>query len=89
MLNDAGILDLIREAMWIGVWISAPILIVALIVGILVGLFQALTGIQELTLTFVPKLVCILITFWLCSNFMVSTLLTLFDQKLIPLILGY
>ena len=88
MLNDAGVLDLIREAMWIGVWISAPILIVALIVGILVGLFQALTGIQELTLTFVPKLICILITFWLCSSFMVSSLLKLFDSKLIPLVLG-
>ena len=80
--------DTLREGLWIAVIVSLPILAVALIAGLLVGLFQALTSIQELTLTFVPKLAAIVVTFWLSMGFMTQTLVTFFQDRLVPLIIG-
>ena len=68
--------------------ISFPILAVALVAGLLVGLFQALTSIQELTLTFVPKLGAIVVVFWLTMGFMTQTLVTFFQDRLVPMITG-
>lgn len=55
MLNEAQFYDTLRQGLWIAVLISLPILSVALVAGLVVGLFQALTSIQEMTLTFVPS----------------------------------
>ena len=52
------------------------------------GLFQALTSIQEMTLTFVPKLIAILVVFWVSMDFMTKTLTGFFTETLIPLIAG-
>ena len=60
----------------------------ALVAGLIVGLFQALTSIQELTLTFVPKLGAIIVVFWLTMGFMTQTLVTFFQDRLVPLITG-
>jgi flagellar biosynthesis protein FliQ len=70
------------------VLISAPLLAVALIAGIVIGLFQALTSIQEMTLTFVPKVGAMLIVFWVSMSFMTSTLVAFFTDRVIPLIAG-
>jgi len=59
-----------------------------LLAGLAVGLFQALTSIQELTLTFVPKLAAIAAVFWLTMGFMTQTLVAFFQDRLIPLIIG-
>jgi flagellar biosynthetic protein FliQ len=68
--------------------ISLPILTVALVGGLIVGLFQALTSIQEMTLTFVPKLGAIVLVFWLSMGFMTQTLVAFFQDRLVPLIIG-
>jgi flagellar biosynthetic protein FliQ len=65
-----------------------PILTVALVGGLIVGLFQALTSIQEMTLTFVPKLGAIVLVFWLSMGFMTQTLVAFFQDRLVPLIIG-
>jgi flagellar biosynthetic protein FliQ len=70
------------------VLISLPILTVALVGGLIVGLFQALTSIQEMTLTFVPKLGAIVLVFWLSMGFMTQTLVAFFQDRLVPLIIG-
>jgi flagellar biosynthetic protein FliQ len=87
-MTEAMIFDTLRQALWISVVISVPILSVALVAGIAVGLFQALTSIQEMTLTFVPKLVAILIVFWVSMDFMTLTLTGFFTETLIPQIAG-
>ena len=69
-------------------WSSTPILAAALISGVTVGLFQALTSVQEMTLTFVPKLAAIAIVFWASMGFMTQTLTSYFADTLIPLIAG-
>lgn len=80
--------DTLRQGLWIAVIISAPILAVALVAGVGVGLFQALTSIQEMTLTFVPKLLAILAVFWLTMGFMTQTLVSFFDTTIVPMIAG-
>ncbi|MEM9139238.1 MAG: flagellar biosynthetic protein FliQ [Pseudomonadota bacterium] len=81
-------ITLMREAVWTSVLISTPILAVALFVGMVIGLLQALTSIQELTLTFVPKLLAIAVVFWFSISFMAQGLVTLFQGQIIPLIAG-
>ena len=80
--------DTLRQALWIAVIISTPILVVALVAGLVVGLFQALTSIQEMTLTFVPKLVAMLVVFWMSMGFMTEALTSFFHDRIIPLIGG-
>ena len=58
-MTGADTLDFARESIWLLLQISAPAMLTALAVGVLIGLLQALTQIQEMTLTFVPKIVAI------------------------------
>ncbi|MCH2093596.1 MAG: flagellar biosynthetic protein FliQ [Rhodobacteraceae bacterium] len=88
MLSEAVFFDTLRQGLWVAVITSVPILGVALVAGVIVGLFQALTSIQEMTLTFVPKLVAIVAVFWISMSFMTRTLVTFFQTHLIPLIAG-
>jgi flagellar biosynthetic protein FliQ len=88
MLSEAVFFDTLRAGLWISVVTSAPILIAALVVGLAVGLLQALTSIQEMTLTFVPKLAAMLAVFWVSMDFMTRTLVAYFHSDLIPLIAG-
>jgi flagellar biosynthetic protein FliQ len=87
MMQEAVFYDTLRQGLWVAFLISLPILSVALIAGLIVGLFQALTSIQEMTLTFVPKLAAIVIVFWLAMGFMTETLVALFQDTLIPLVM--
>lgn len=88
MLSEGEFFDAVRQALWIAVIVSLPILTVALITGLTIGLFQALTSIQEMTLTFVPKLAAIVVVFWMSMGFMTQTLVSFFDTRIIPLIVG-
>ncbi len=88
MMEEMVFYDTMRQGLWIAVKISAPILTVALLAGIIVGLFQALTSIQEMTLTFVPKVAAMLIVFWATMGFMTESLIGFFQGRLIPLIAG-
>lgn len=89
MLIGAPIIqDVLRQALWTAVVMSAPMLTAALVVGIAVGLFQALTSVQEMTLTFVPKVGAMLLVFWITMGFMTTTLADFFHKRLIPLVAG-
>jgi len=88
MMGEAVIYDVLRQGLWIAVVISAPLLGVALVAGVAVGLFQALTSVQEMTLTFVPKVGAMLIVFWVSMSFMTATLVAFFTDRIIPLIAG-
>jgi len=78
--------DTLRQGLWVSVVLSLPILTVALIAGLIVGLFQALTSIQELTLTFVPKLGAIVVVYWVSMGFMTQSLVSFFQDHIVPLI---
>ena len=55
-------IDILREALLVALYISGPILVVGLVIGLSVSIFQAVTQIQEQTLTFVPKIVGMVVT---------------------------
>jgi flagellar biosynthesis protein FliQ len=65
-----------RDALWLVIWLSLLPLLASLIVGLLVSFFQALTQIQEQTLTFVPKIIITIIVILITANFMLSQLIT-------------
>ncbi|WP_179380967.1 flagellar biosynthetic protein FliQ [Jannaschia marina] len=88
-MTDLLFYDTLRQGLWIAVMISAPILGVALAVGLAIGLLQALTSIQEMTLTFVPKMAAILGVFWLSMGFMTLTLGRYFTDTIVPIIQGF
>ncbi|MFS4581700.1 flagellar biosynthetic protein FliQ [Phaeobacter sp. C3_T13_0] len=88
MMSEGLFYDTLRQALWTAVMMSTPILLVALVVGLTIGLFQALTSVQEMTLTFVPKLTAILIVFWMTMGFMTQSLVAFFDGHVVPLITG-
>lgn len=79
------VVDIGREALWVLVKISAPLMIVALVVGLAISLFQALTQIQEQTLTFVPKILSMFLVMVLIMPFMLQTLID-FNAELYSLI---
>ena len=81
--------DTLRQGLWVSVLMSAPILAVALVVGLAIGLLQALTSIQEMTLTFVPKMAAMLGVFWVSMSFMTITLSRYFTDTIVPIIQGY
>ena len=87
-MTEELLYDVMRQGLWASVLISAPLLGVALVAGVVVGLFQALTSIQEATLTFVPKAGLMIAVFWASMSFMTATLVTFFKERVIPLIAG-
>ncbi|TCS66408.1 flagellar biosynthetic protein FliQ [Primorskyibacter sedentarius] len=88
MLSEAVFYDTMRQGLWVAVITSVPILTAALVAGVSVGLFQALTSVQEMTLTFVPKMIAIVAVFWLSMSFMTQSLVSFFQDHLMPLIIG-
>ena len=60
-MNEADALDIVQYAVWTVLVASGPAVIVAMVVGVGIALVQALTQVQEITLTFVPKIVAILL----------------------------
>ncbi|MCY4333507.1 MAG: flagellar biosynthetic protein FliQ [Litoreibacter sp.] len=88
MMREAEYFDILRQGLWISVVISTPILATALVVGLLIGLFQALTSIQEMTLTFVPKVAAMLAVFWVSMSFMTQSLTSYWTDNIVPLVMG-
>ena len=87
-MDEIIFFDTMRQGLWIAVMISAPMLTVALIAGLAVGLFQALTSVQEMTLTFVPKVGAMIAVFWMSMTFMSGALVAFFTDRIVPLIAG-
>lgn len=74
-MNADHVLDLARESILVMIKIGAPIMLVALLVGVVIALIQALTQMQEMTLSFVPKVLAIFVTILLSLPFMTNTLI--------------
>lgn len=85
---ESDLYDVLRQGLWVATLISTPILTAALLAGVAVGLFQALTSIQEMTLTFVPKLAAIVLVYWVSMGFMTVTLVDFFQTEIVPMIAG-
>ena len=69
-MNANDIMDISRDAIMVMLQVSSPSMLVGLLVGLVIALFQALTQIQEMTLTFVPKIIAIFASLLLFMPFM-------------------
>ena len=84
------VINIVQNALYILIIVSAPVLLVSLVVGLLVSVLQAATQINEMTLSFIPKLVAVFVTMIIAGPWIMSTLLDyirrLFMQ--IPTLIG-
>jgi flagellar biosynthetic protein FliQ len=68
-VTEGDVLDLVQMSMWMVVIGAGPVVLASMVVGVAIALLQALTQVQEMTLTFVPKLVVVFVVFSLTSTF--------------------
>ena len=74
---DAGqVVTIARQTIWVIVKTSVPLLLVSMIVGLIISLSQTLTSIQEQTLTFVPKLIAIMIALMIMGNWLLNEIVS-------------
>lgn len=73
MSEDFAIV-LMNEMLWTGIWIAGPILGLSMLVGLLISIFQVVTQIQEMSLTFVPKILTVALTLIAFGPWMLGTL---------------
>ena len=79
-MDAAQVVDLGREALWIAVLVAAPLLGTALSVGLLIGVFQAATSIQEMTLSFIPKLAVMVVALILSGSWQIAVMVDFFRR---------
>ena len=89
-MDSNAVLDIGMSGLLIAAKLSAPVLITSLVVGFAISLFQSMTQIQEITLSFVPKAVAVAVALLVCGHWMISEIVAftheLFDK--IPGLLG-
>lgn len=87
-MNEADVVEIAQSALWVVLLASGPVMAAGLFVGLIIALFQALTTIQEMTLTFVPKIIVIFVAIVVFLPFMMTTVIeysiTLFDRISVP-----
>lgn len=85
-MNNGIYVEIAQKALWLVIWLSILPLLASLIVGLLISFFQALTQIQEQTLTFVPKIIATIIVILITADFMLRQL-TIFSAQIFELML--
>ena len=89
-MNPESVIDIGQAALIVGAKLCAPLLITALVVGFAISLLQSMTQIQEMTISFVPKLIAVGIALLVCGHWMISEMIA-FTHELfarIPALLG-
>lgn len=85
-MNETAVMEIGREALWVVLKTAGPIMAAGLLIGLAIALFQALTTIQEMTLTFVPKIIVIFLAIMVFLPFMMTQVVefsrTLFDRMI-------
>jgi flagellar biosynthetic protein FliQ len=79
-LNEAQVLDFAREAVFAMLKVATPIMVIGMIVGLAISLFQALTSIQEMTLTFVPKILVVFVSLIVLLPYMFGVMKTFMES---------
>ena len=80
-MGPEAVLDIGREALWLAVMLAGPMLGAALAVGLFIGVIQAATQIQEMTLSFIPKLLALVVVLFIVGPWMLRIVVT-FSERL-------
>ncbi len=86
-MDDVTVIEVGTEALFVVLKTSGPIMLSGLVIGLIISLFQALTSIQEMTLTFVPKIMVIFFSIIIFLPFMITTVVE-FGRSLFGRIVG-
>ena len=79
-MNQADALDLVRSAIWAVILASGPSVVAAMVVGLAISLLQAVTQIQEATLTFIPKIIIVFLAAMITAPFIGGVLFGFSEQ---------
>lgn len=79
MTIDA-VADIARDALFLIIKVSLPVLLVSLIIGLVISIFQTVTSIQEQTLTFVPKIICVFLSLIIFGQWMMNCMVEFMIQ---------
>lgn len=71
-MNIENVAEIANRALYVIIQASLPVLLVSLIVGLIISIFQTVTSIQEQTLTFVPKIICVFLILMLVGRWMIT-----------------
>jgi flagellar biosynthetic protein FliQ len=88
-MNQADALDIVQSALWTVIVASGPAIGAAMAIGIIIGLLQALTQVQEMTLTFIPKIVAILLISSLTAPFIGAVIFSFAEQVYARIEIGF
>jgi flagellar biosynthetic protein FliQ len=86
-MNEADTLEIAREAILVMLQVAGPMMLLSLVVGIAISLFQAMTQLQEQTLTFAPKIIIMSVALFVLLPFMLSSI-TNFTERLMDRIVS-
>lgn len=86
-MNEAETVEIAREAILVLLQVSGPLMLISLGVGLVISVFQVVTQINEMTLTFVPKIVVVFVSLLVLFPFMLGSLAT-FTERLMDRIIG-
>lgn len=88
MLTSDAALQMVSHMFWVGLLIMAPLLVIVMLVGILVSIFQVVTQIQEVSLSFIPKIVTVVLVLQIFGPWMLKMLVN-YSASVIASIPGY
>ncbi len=74
MMNIDTVVQIASNALFLIIKVSLPVLLVSLVIGLLVSIFQTVTSIQEQTLTFIPKIICVFLALMLFGHWMLNAM---------------
>ena len=75
-MSTGDVVAITVEAVWLVIKCSAPMLITSLVIGLIISIFQTVTSIQEQTLTFVPKMICVFLSLIICVDWILNNILS-------------
>ncbi|MDN6625698.1 MAG: flagellar biosynthesis protein FliQ [Pisciglobus halotolerans] len=84
-MTIVSVLDILREAFMTIISVAGPTLVIALVIGLAISILQATTQLQEQTLSFVPKILAVIVSLIVFGNFMINTLVA-FTEKIFEMI---
>lgn len=79
-MNVDAVVDITKDALFLIIKVALPVLLVSLSVGLIVSIFQTVTSIQEQTLTFVPKIICVFVAIMILGNWMMTSMVEFTTQ---------
>lgn len=74
-MSIEAVTEITNKALYLIIQVSLPVLLVSLVVGLIISIFQTVTSIQEQTLTFVPKIICVFLAIMITGSWMLNSII--------------